>query len=865
MKKLIILDGHALLHRSYHALPPLASPKGVLVNGVYGFLLVFLKIIRELKPDYLAATFDLKGPTFRHLEYKEYKAKRVKAPENFYEQVEIIKRFLNAFGVLILEKEGFEADDIIATIVEKFKDEDLEIIILTGDLDTLQLVNDKVSVYTFGKGLKDQIIYTPSKIKQRYNLKPKELIDFKALKGDPSDNIKGVPKIGEKTAKVLIEKYKNLDNLYKLIEENKIKDISVNIISNLKEHKKEAFFSRQLVILDSKVPIEFNLNEMKWKEPEKEKIIPLLEEFGFKSLISKIFPEENKEIVVSKTSFIVCDTTQKISQLKEKILKEKEIGLIMDFKGEKVYEREIYGLALVFRDKNIFYLQKDSFSDFFQAIDFKGKTLIAYEAKILYQEIPYFLGYLFDDLKIKAWLIDPDRKKYNFKEIASYFLKREIKDDLQNKVSLLFNLEDILNSKMAALDLDFAYETIEKPLIAVIAKMEERGILVDENKLLKLSGNLSEKLANLEKEIFTQTGEIFNINSPVQLTKILFEKLKIDSKNLKKTATGKISTDSLELKKIENLHPAIPLIEEYRELKKLKSNFLDLLPHFINKKTKRINTIFNQTGTATGRLSSEKPNLLNIPLRSDWGKEIRNCFVTEKDCLFLSLDYSQIDLRVAAHLSNDSTLKEAFLKDIDVHLLTASKIYNVAIEEITPLMRQQAKILNFGIIYGMGENAFAEAAGISKKQAKIFREEYFSDFIGLKLYLDRVVSEAKKNGFVETIFRRKRFLPLIGALGRIGREEERIAINFPIQGSVSDLINFIMIKIDEFLKEKGLENEIFLVCQIHDELLFEGKFEIINKIKDKLKEIMENAYPLSVPLKVKVKTGKTWLEASKQH
>jgi len=862
MKKLILLDSHALLHRSYHALPPLVSEKGILVNGVYGFLLVFLKIIRELKPDYLAATFDLKGPTFRHLEYKEYKAKRVKVPDNFYEQVEIVKRFLNAFGVLILEKEGYEADDIIATIVEKFKDEDLEIIILTGDLDTLQLVNDKVSVYTFGKGIKDQIIYTPSKIKQRYNLEPKELIDFKALKGDPSDNIKGVPKIGEKTAKTLIEKYKNLDNLYKLIEENKIKDLSLSILANLKEYKKEAFFSRQLVALDNKVPIEFNLNEMKWQEPKKEKIVPLLEEFGFKSLISKIFPEENKEILVPQTSFIVCDTNQKTNQLKEKISEEKEIGLIMDFRGEKVYEREVFGLVFVFRGKNIFYLKKDSFSDFFQTIDLKNKTLITYEAKILYQEIPYFLNYLLDDLKIKIWLADPDRKNYNFKEVASYLLKKEIKDDLQNKTAVIFDLEDILSSKMTALDLDFVYETIEKPLIKVIAKMEGRGILVDEKKLLKLNSNLSEKIVNLEKEIFAQTGEIFNINSPVQLTKILFEKLKIDSKNLKKTATGKISTDSSELKKIENLHPVVPLIEEYRELKKLKNSFLDLLPNFINKQTKRIYTIFNQTGTATGRLSSEKPNLLNIPLRSDWGRKIRNCFITEKDWIFLSLDYSQIDLRVAAHLSNDSTLKEAFLKDIDIHLLTASKIYNVAIDQVTPLMRQQAKILNFGIIYGMGENAFAEAAGISKNQAKIFRKEYFSDFVGLKLYLDRIVNESKKNGFGETIFKRKRFLPLIGALGRIGREEERIAVNFPIQGSVSDLINLAMIKIDEFLREKELENKVFLVCQIHDELLFEGKFEIIEAIKDKLKEIMENVYPLSVPLKVKVKTGKTWLEAS---
>ena len=863
MKKLIIIDGHAILHRSYHALPPLISPQGVLVNGVYGFLLVFFKIIKELKPDYLVATFDLKGPTFRHLEYKEYKAKRVKVPENFYSQLEIVKRFLNAFGVLILEKEGYEADDIIATIVERFKDEEIEIVILTGDLDTLQLVNDKVSVYTFRKGFEDKIIYTPFKIKQRYNLEPKELIDFKALKGDPSDNISGVPKIGEKTAKTLIEKYKSLDNLYKLLEEDKVKDLPSGLILNLKEHKKEAYLSRQLVVLDSKVPIEFSLNEMKFREPEKEKIIPLLEEFGFKSLIPKIFPL-TAQIKSKKKEFTfrTCETEEEKSRLKEKILQEKEISLLLEFTGEKVFEREIFGLAIVFRDKNVFYLKKHSFSDFFEGVYFKDKIIITHEAKILYQEMPCFSTCLLDDLKIKAWLLDPTKKDYSFEKIASYLLKEEMKNDFLEKVSVLFDLEDILDNRLAILELRNVYETIEKPLIPILAQMEKRGILIDKNKLLEIKSGLLKKISDLEKEIFSQTGQVFNINSSQQLAKILFEKLKIDAKNLRKTATGKISTDLTELKKIEKLHPIIPVVEEYRELQKLKNSFFDLLPNFVNEKTKRIYTIFNQTGTSTGRLSSEKPNLLNIPLRSQWGKKIRNCFIPENGYVFLSLDYSQIDLRVAAHLSNDSSLKEAFLKDIDIHLLTAGKINNVPLEEVTPLMRQQAKMLNFGIIYGMGENAFAQVAGISKKQARIFREEYFSEFVGLKLYLDRLVSEAKKNGFVETMFKRKRFLPLIGSLGKVGREEERIAVNFPIQGSVSDLIKLAMIKIDGFLKEEKLEDKVFLICQIHDELLFEVKFEIIDEVKDKLREIVENVYPLSVPLKVKVKIGKTWLEAS---
>lgn len=862
MKKLVILDGHALMHRSFYALPPLVSPKGVLINAVYGFLLVFLKMIKELNPDYIIATFDLKGPTFRHIQFKEYKAKRVKAPEDFYKQIEIIKEILKAFDILILEKEGFEADDLIATIVKKFEKEDIEIIILTGDLDTLQLVSEKVSVYTFKKGFEDLIIYTPKKIKERFNLEPKQLIDFKALKGDPSDNIPGVPSIGEKTAQELILKYQNLDNLYNQIENNQITDLPLKIVRTLKENKEKAYLSRQLVILTDDVPLEIDLEKTSFKEPEKSKILPFFEEYGFKSLISKLFKEEGAILKEKEENIKITEITEKnIKELIQKIQTEKEIGILLDYQGEKVYEREIFGLYFVFWDNSLYFLKQDSLKNLLKEIkNLKDKKLVTYEAKALYQEVNYFKDHFFEDVKIKAWLFDPERKNYELEELARYFLKKEIPKSNKGFALNLLSLNKVLEERLIALELSDLYQNIEKPLIPILAKMEERGLLISKEEFCYLQESVGKNLENLQKQIYEIAGAKFNINSSLQLSKILFEKLKINSKNLKKTKTGIISTDANELNKIRNLHPIIPLIEKYRELKKIKSTFLDVFLEFINPKTKRVHTIFNQTGTATGRLSSEKPNFQNIPLKGELGSQIRKCFIAEKGFQFLSYDYSQIELRIAAHLSQDSTLKEAFLKEIDIHSLTASKVFKVDINEVTSQMRRQAKILNFGILYGMGDKAFAESAGISLKEAQNFKEEYFNNFIGLKTYLELSLVNAKKQGFVETIFKRKRFLPLIGALGKIGKEQERIAINMPIQGLASDLIKLAMIKIYNYLKEENLLEEVFFVCQIHDELLFEVKSEIIDKVKEKIKEIMENVYPLSVPLKVEVSTGNNWGE-----
>jgi DNA polymerase-1 len=804
MKKLVIIDSYALVHRSYHALPPLTSPKGVLVNGVYGFMLFFLKMIDDLKPDYVVATFDMAAPTFRHKEYKEYKAKRVKMPDNFYEQIQIVKNLLQSFNVPILEKEGYEADDIIGTITEKLKNKDIESFIVTGDLDTLQLITDKVFVYTLRRGIQDRVTYDKEKVFERFELKPEQLIDWKALRGDPSDNVPGVPSIGEKTASTLIKEFGTLDNLYKKIKDGGKIKASQRILEKLKDNEDQAYFSRHLVTIQKDVKIEFDLEKAKLNPPPKDKLVSLLNELGFRSLIPKIFDIEENISSAEKIPLNIVNSSSKMEELRQKINQEKTIGLLLDFKGEKFGQRKINGIGFSFIDNTLFYISIHQFADFFKKqLDWSQKNLISYDAKVILEEIEEFSSCLFEDIKILVWLLDSERKNYNLSSIAKFFLGQEVEDSFTCSLSKLIPLWETIKNKIMALGLENVWETEEKPLISVISSMEKYGILIDKDWLEKLSKQAEKEINTLEKKIYQLSGKEFNISSPKQLSEILFEDLKISSSDLKKTATKKISTNASELLKIKNSHPIIPLIIEYRGIEKLKNSFLDTLPTFIDPKTNRIHTIWKQTGTTTGRLSSEKPNLQNIPQKGDWGTQIRKAFIAEKSFSLVSLDYSQIELRLAAHLSGDIKMIEAFNQNKDIHKITAAYINNISEEQVTPSMRQKAKILNFGIIYGMGNKVFAQEAGISLDEAKKFREKYFSNFSGLKNYLDFSVENAKKLGYAETIFGRKRFLPLLGGLGRIARGQERIALNMPIQGLAADIIKISMIKIQELIKDTG--------------------------------------------------------------
>lgn len=870
MQKLAIIDSYALAHRSYHALPPLTSPDGVLVNGVYGFMLFFLKMLKELNPDYIVATFDLAAPTFRHQEYKEYKIKREKMPDNFYEQILIIKDLLRKFGVPVLEAEGYEADDLIGSVVEKIQDEDLEAFIITGDLDTLQLVNDKVFVYTFGRGLQDKIIYNKEKIKERFQLKPEQLIDWKALKGDPSDNIPGVPAIGEKTALMLIKNFNNLDNLYmqlkesstveELINKNPELKITPRIFKQLKDFEDQAYFSRHLVLIERKIPLEdFNLEKAKFEIPDEENLKNLLGKLGFHSLLARVFVnEEIKDSKQIKNSLFIINTPIDLKDLITKIKAEKTLGLLLDYQGEKWGARKVKGLGISFVDK-LYYLPENLFNDFFkEQIDWQTKKIASFEAKVIFEELKTFPSVLIDDIKILAWLIDPDRKNYKISSLEKFFLKQETEESFENSLALLLPLMKAIEEKILALGLENIWTKIEKPLIPIIALMEENGILLDLDFLKDLDQANKKEIKKLEEQIYQLAGQEFNINSPQQLSVILFENLGISPKELKKTSTRKISTKMDELFKIEKEHPIIPLLIKYRGLKKLENSFLETLPKFINEKTRRIHTIWNQTGTATGRLSSEKPNLQNIPQNESLDKQIRNAFVAEELFSLVSFDYSQIELRLAAHLSQDKKMMEIFNQNKDVHLATASYVHGKPEEEITSEMRNQAKALNFGIIYGMGNRAFAQTANISLKEAEVFRQKYFTQFSSLKKYLDNTLETAKRTGYVETVFGRKRLLPLLGTLGRRAKEQERIAFNAPIQGLAADIIKMAMIKIQEYVFQHQIEEQARILVQIHDELILEIKSEIIKEIAPCFKKIMETAVVLTVPLEVKIRKGKNW-------
>ena len=864
MKKFVIIDTYALAHRSYHALPPLVSPEGILVNGVYGFMLVFLKMLQELKPDYLVATFDLAQPTFRHKEYKEYKAKRIKAPENFYEQIGMIKEILKIWGIPILEKESFEADDIIGTIAQKFQRKDLEIIILTGDLDTLQLVNDNIHVYTLRKGLQDRVIYDVEAIKKKYGLSPVQLIDYKALKGDPSDNVVGVPGVGEKTALKLIKEFNNLDNLY-LALQNQAPEIE-NLNSKLKErlikNKDQAFFSRHLVAIEKGVDLNFQLEESAFKPPPEEQLTPLLQKLGFQSLIKRMFNfsqnpvEEKPKMVIEK-----IESQDKLNLLQKKIEKASTLAVFLDYQGHKYGERKIFGLYFILPTKEIFYLPQNLFKELKSLVTaMQKKSIFTLGAKEIIEEIKELSQLNLEDIAILAWLIDSERKNYNLESLTRFFFKEKTLSAPEDYLGQFLNLAEAIKIKVSSLSLDHIWETIEKPLLPILAQMEISGIFVNKQILKHLQEEAEKEIKVLENKIYQLAQKTFNINSYQQLAEVLFKDLQLDVSTLKKTRTGKFSTDVFELTKIKDSHSIIPLIIDYRQLEKLKTAFLDPLPQFINEKTQRIHTIWKQTGTATGRLSSEAPNLQNIPSKGEWGKKIRKAFEAAPDFSFLSLDYSQIELRIASHLSLDPKMLAAFQEDKDIHILTASLINNIEEEKVTPAMRQLAKILNFGIIYGMGAKALSETAGISLKEARKFKEEYFHDFSGLKNYLEHSLEQAKKLGYVETLFGRKRFLPLIGSLGQIGRQEERIAMNMPIQGLAADIIKLSMIKISDFIKSQNLDDEVRLILQIHDELILEVKSAIIKEIAPQLKVIMEQVMDWEVPLKAEITIGKNWGE-----
>jgi len=845
MKNLILIDSHALIHRCYHALPNLTTPKNEPIGAVYGTIRVLFKIIKELKPDYLAACFDLAEPTFRHKEYKEYKATRPKTDESLISQFDKVKLFFDAAKIKRFELKGYEADDLIGTLVKKFAAEkDLKIIILTGDLDTLQLVqDDKVVVYTMKKGIQDTIIYNEAMVKERFDgLLPSQLVDFKALKGDPSDNILGVQGIGEKTAIELIKNFGSLENLYQTIEtpgfekSEKAKLIKPKVLNLLKDQKESAFFSKYLATLNCDVPIETSLKELEFTEINKDDILPLFKEWRFESLINQLEPKNETPITTINAEPKI--EWHDLKDLSLDLNKNKEIFLISENGELKIlYDNQYYRGPI---DEN-----------FSQKI--KNARLIGLELKNFIKEAKAFDLIPYYDIQIAQWLINSELKNFDLPKIWHLTFKKSLPN--LPTLEIIKQIYQFQKEKIKELGLENVFYQIEMPLVPVLAEMEYFGIKIDKNYFKKLTEEINQEITVVSKKIFEITGKEFNLNSPKQLSDILFNQLKLNKKNLGKTPGGVLSTRENELIKIQDLHPIIPLILKHRELMKLKTTYLEPLPLLADKNS-RIHTTYNQTGTATGRLSSENPNLQNIPSEGEWAKKIRKGFIAEDGYQFLGLDYSQIELRIAASLSEDPKMIQVFLENGDIHFLTAAEINNIPIDKVTPEMRRQAKTLNFGVLYGMGAKAFSETAGISKEEAKKFIEEYYHDFYKIREWQTKILSEAQQTGCVKTLTGRLRWVyDLISGNQKYKSLAERAAINFPIQGLAADIIKKAMIKISNFIQKEKLENDVRLLLQIHDELIFEVKKDKLDLAKENIQKIMEENEFLTVPLKTQVSIG----------
>ncbi len=877
MKKLILIDGHALVHRAFHALPQtLASPTGVLTNAVYGFTAVLIKAIKDIKPDYIVATFDLAGPTFRHEEFAEYKAHREKAPEGLHEQVPRVKEVLAAFGIPVFEKAGFEADDVIGSVCEKTrKIKDLQTIIATGDLDTLQLVEeDKVVVLTLRKGVTDTVLYNEDEVRKRYGLDPEQVVDFKGLKGDPSDNIPGVPGVGEKTASVLIQKFGNLENLYKEIEKpskKKSKDISEKLVQKLIENKDMAFFSKKLSTIIKDVDIDFKLEDADWrKKMKKDEISRVFQSLGFYSLLKRV--SEIDGSIQEQTSFLQSATSG--SAVKE-LKTNKDVLILL----EKITKQKVFALDIIDGYLNIALDSKECFSMSFDNL-MKNTDLYSSIKNILEDvkikksghDFKMISKYLLSkgihiegvdfDLKMAMYLINSDLRDYSLDKIYFIELKQSVDSDPKRRSCLVLELKEKLISKLKYSDTLWVFEKIELPLSIVLAEMELSGIKIDLNAITKLEKTTVKELDKLENKIYELAGKEFNINSPKQMSVILFEHLKIIGK-LKKTGKGAISTAAPELEKLSEAHPIIDLILKYRELQKLKTTYIEPFPTMINKKG-RICTTFNQTGTTTGRLSSEEPNLQNIPIRTDIGQEFRKVFVASPGYKLVSFDYSQLELRIAAHISKDKKMSEAFKRGEDIHTRTAAEIFGVVPDKVTSSMRRQAKVLNFGILYGMGVMGFQRASGVDRAKAREFIDRYLREFSGIAIYMQNMKDKVRKDGYVTTIFGRRRQLPeAFSGMPQLVSQAERMAINMPIQGTGADLLKLSMIKIHDLIHQEKAENSVRLLLNVHDELLFEIKENLIKDWTIKIKNIMENIHKLEVPLIVDAKYGINWAEMEK--
>jgi len=843
----------------------LSARDGTPTNAIYGFLNILLKLIKEQEPDYICAAFDVKAPTFRHKQYEGYKAQRKPMPEGLAAQMPLAKDVLRAMGVTILEKEGYEADDIIGTVARLCEESEISCFIATGDKDDLQLASDKTKVIlTVTKsGYNETIIYDDKAVKEKYHVTPTEFIDVKALMGDPSDNIPGVKGVGEKTAMSLIEKHHSIEYIYENIDGIGLKGA---MLQKMKDGREMAFMSKELATINRNTPIEFNAEECVFDGFENNgELYEILKRLELNSIIKKLDLSGGDN--VKENEDIFKDFSYQVGD--KNMISGDKVTVVLDFDGDNISS------AAVGAGNNAVVLnEQDDIKELLED-DSVAKVMFDVKEAIVKLNGRIDIKNISDDTAIAAYLVDPAKNEYTIEKLASEYFGTVIEKPEVKQLSLLDDVETdrseylakcavalgVLNErigdKIKENGQEKLYQEVELPLVTVLAHLEINGFLVDDNQLKEFADKLGEKIDALTNEIYMLAGEEFNINSPKQLGVILFEKLEL--KPVKKTKTG-YATNADVLEKLRDKHPIVNFIMEYRQLAKLKSTYCDGLTAVVNPNTHRIHSVFTQTVTVTGRLSSTEPNLQNIPTRTELGREIRKMFVAKDGYVLVDADYSQIELRVLAHIANDETMINAFRNNEDIHAVTASQVLGIPLEDVTKEQRSSAKAVNFGIVYGIGEFSLAQDLHISVKEAKAYIESYLEKYHGVRNYMESIKEQAKKDGYVKTMLNRIRYIPELKSPNyNIRQFGERVALNTPIQGTAADIIKLAMVRVDNRLINEGLKSK--LILQVHDELIVEAYKDEVDKVKQILSEEMQGAMELNVPLKVDMSTGHSWYDA----
>lgn len=897
MDNFVLIDGNSIMNRAFYGImgsKMLTTRDGKYTNAVYGFLAILFKLIEDINPKYMAVAFDLKAPTARHKLYEGYKANRKGMPEELADQMPLIKEILRAMNIDIVEKEGYEADDILGTLSRYGEEQGLNVTILSGDRDTFQLATEHVTIrIPRTKGGKTETdLFDRNKIIETYGIEPKQLIEVKGLQGDTSDNIPGVPGIGEKTALSLIQKYSSIDNLYDKIEKDE-DDLKGKQREKIKENKEIAQLSRTLGTINLEVPIEDTLEEFKVEEWNKEEVLKLFKELNFNRYIERfgLSSEKNEDekykiefnmkeksieeiinIIKEQKSMIFYLQTE-LDEIPENIIKEKITGISL----YNVQTQESYYIKL--NQEEILKLK-----DLFEDKEIKKTSINLTKVYILLKQVGIDLEGIENDISIGAYILNPTNNKLELKNLAMQYLELDIEEyigeekDTQKQMTL-FETNDMENDKKLpekymlyayviekintiilqklketnSMDL---YINIDMPTVEVLSNMQWNGIYVDEQELNNFGKELTSQIEILTKIIHEMAGEEFNINSTKQLGEILFEKMQLPV--VKKTKNG-YSTDVEVLEKLKKENPIIEKILEYRQLMKLNSTYVEGLKPFINPKTKRIHSFFHQTITATGRISSTEPNLQNIPTRFELGKQVRKVFKPEEGKVYIDADYSQIELRVLAHISEDKHMIEAFKNDEDIHKQAASKVFKISIDEVTKEQRSNAKAVNFGIVYGISDFGLAEQLGISRKIAKQYIDEYLEEYAGIKEFMENIIEKAKEKGYVETLFHRRRYVPELNSKNYMVRQfGNRVAMNTPIQGTAADIMKIAMINVNKELNRRGLQSKIIL--QVHDEMMIEAPESEKEEIKDIMEKEMESAIQLNIPLVAEISEAKNWYD-----